>query len=331
VHKNPTTLRPVVSTTNSLLAVFSTWLHYKMKTLLPFIKSHTQNSIEVIKDLKAIQLPKNALLFSADAVSMYTNIDTATGVLSMRDFLESNREQIPESFPSSLFLHVLEIVMNHNIFSFADTYWHQLSGMAMGTPTACPYATITYGHFENSEILPRFNNNLLYYKRYIDDIFGIWIPSTDNNSDSWLQFKTLLNTWGNLKWKIEEPSSHTVFLDLNIHLHNSKITTRTFQKHMNLYLYIPLLLANPPSCLKGLIAGEMHRYWLQNSPADYKAILLKFIERLQNRGHTLPSLLPIFTQAAQTLDSGTPLVNERCNNNSNTLYIHKTYHPSGLQ
>jgi len=77
-----------------------------------------------------------------------------------------------------------KIVMNHNIFSFADTYWHQLSGMAMGTPTACPYATITYGHFENSEILPRFNNNLLYYKRYIDDIFGIWIPSTDNNSDS---------------------------------------------------------------------------------------------------------------------------------------------------
>jgi hypothetical protein len=32
VHKNPVTLRPVVSTTNSLLAVFSIWLDYKMKT-----------------------------------------------------------------------------------------------------------------------------------------------------------------------------------------------------------------------------------------------------------------------------------------------------------
>ncbi len=32
VHKNPFSLRPVVSTTNSLLAVFSTWLDYKMKT-----------------------------------------------------------------------------------------------------------------------------------------------------------------------------------------------------------------------------------------------------------------------------------------------------------
>jgi len=30
VHKNPIALRPAVSTTNSLLAVFSTWLDYKM-------------------------------------------------------------------------------------------------------------------------------------------------------------------------------------------------------------------------------------------------------------------------------------------------------------
>jgi hypothetical protein len=171
----------------------------------------------------------------------------------------------------------------------------------------------------------------LYYKRYIDDIFGIWIPSTDINSDSWLQFKTLLNTWGNLKWKIEEPSSHTVFLDLNIHLHNSKITMSTLQKNMNLYLYIPPLSAHPPSCLKGLIASEMRRYWLQNNLADYKVILLKFIERLLDRGHTLPSLLPIYTQAAQTLDSCTHLVNKMRYNNSNTLYIHKAYHSSGLQ
>jgi hypothetical protein len=170
--------------------------------------------------------------------------------------------------------------MNNNIFSFADTYWHQLSGTAMGTPTACAYATITYGHFENSQFCQDSTTIHCTIKRYIDDIFGIWIPSTDNNSDSWLQFKTLLNTWGNLKWKIKEPSSYTVFLDLNIHLHNSKITTSTY---MNLYLYIPPLSVHPPSCLKGLIAGEMRHYWLQNDPADYKAILLKFIERLLDR------------------------------------------------
>jgi hypothetical protein len=44
VHKMPFTLRPIVSSTNGFLAIFSTWLDYKMKTLLPLIKSYIKNS-----------------------------------------------------------------------------------------------------------------------------------------------------------------------------------------------------------------------------------------------------------------------------------------------
>jgi hypothetical protein len=153
--------------------------------------------------------------------------------------------------------------------------------MAMGTPAACD----------------------------IDDIFGIWFPSTNHNSDAWQQFKVLLNNWGNLKWKTKEPSTRIVFLDLNIHLQNSKIITSTYQKNMNLYLYIPPLSAHPPSCLKGLIAGEMHCHWLQNSPEKYKSMLLNYIECLLDRGHTLANLTPTLTQAAQALDN--------CTQNSN--------------
>jgi hypothetical protein len=80
VHKTPTTLCPVVSTINSLLSVFSTWLDYQMKKLLPFIKSYLKNSKEVIEDLKNIHIPPNALLFSADATAMYNNIDSDTGL-----------------------------------------------------------------------------------------------------------------------------------------------------------------------------------------------------------------------------------------------------------
>ena len=64
-----------------------------------------------------------------------------------------------------LFLHILEIVMRNNIFSFSNIYWIQLSGTAMGTPAACSYATITYGHFENTEILTEFRPQILFYKK----------------------------------------------------------------------------------------------------------------------------------------------------------------------
>jgi len=42
----------------------------------------------------------------------------------------------------------------------------------MGTPAASAYATVTYGHFENLVIFLKFQKNLLYHCRYIDDILG---------------------------------------------------------------------------------------------------------------------------------------------------------------
>jgi len=125
------------------------------------------------------------------------------------------------------------------------------------------------------------------------------------------------------------PSSHTVFLDLNIRIQNNKIITSTYQKKMNLYLYIPHLSAHPPSCFKGLIAGK---YWLKNNSEDYKNILVKFIERLWARGHTIATLAPIFTQVALLLDSYTlSSVTRESSKKENTLYIHWTYHPKGIQ
>ncbi len=239
VHKTPVSLRPVVSTSGSLSAIFSTWLDYKMKELLPLIKSHIHNSFQIIEDFKTLELPENALLFSADAISMYTNINTDIGITSIKDFLEINKIKISQDFPHSLFLQVLELVMRNNIFAFSDTYWHQRSGTAMGTPAACAYAMITFGHYENTTILQDFTPNLLYYKRYIDDVVGIWLPPEQNNTALWSQFKEKLNGWGQLNWKIEDPSKHTVFLDLELTINRTKITTKTYQKNMNLYLYIP--------------------------------------------------------------------------------------------
>jgi hypothetical protein len=249
----------------------------------------------------------------------------------MKELIQANSDRIPETFPTNLSLQILEIIMTNNIFSFGETFWLQLTGTAMGTPMACSYATITFGQHENSKILPKFNQHLIYYKRYIDDVFGVWKPSTSNNNEAWEQFKMELNNWAGLHWKIEEPSHKTVFLDLNIQLVNSTILTSTYQKGLNLYLYIPPLLAHPPSCLKGLIAGEMHRYWIQNSPEEFQNILTKFIERLLNRGHTLEGLAPIIQQAASSLDYNNTQLTNNPQTNDNTLYIHRVYHPNGLQ
>jgi len=333
VHKNPVTLRPVVSTTNSLLAIFSVWLDYKMKDLLPLIQSYIKNSTTIIKELEQLNIPENALLFTADATSMYTNIDTETGITAIREFLLDNHMAIPTSFPTDLFLQVLTIVMENNIFSFSNTYWLQLTGTAMGTPAACNYATITFGTHENKEILPRFSRQILYYRRYIDDIFGIWIPTTVNigQDATWNSFKERLNNWGSLQWVIDKPSTQVHFLDLNITINKGKITTSTYQKDMNLYLYIPPRSAHPSSCLKGLLHGELQRYWIQNNPTDFQEMAYKFIQRLLARGHTIDELTPLLLQAASHLNTARTVDLPKNTQNADTLFIHWQHHPQGLQ
>jgi hypothetical protein len=329
VHKTPVTLRPVVSSSSSFLSVFSVWLDLKMKDLLPLVKSYIKNSMTIINDLKELFIPDDALIFTADAKSMYTNIDTATGVAAIRDFIIVNRDQIPADFPTDLFLQILTTVMENNIFTFAGTYWQQLSGTAMGTPAACAYATITFGQHENNLILPTYHSQLIYYKRYIDDIFAIWLPPERQKISTWNKFKEDLNNWGSLEWAIEEPSLSTTFLDLNLQIIGNTIKTSTYQKPMNLYLYIPPKSSHPPSCLKGLISGELRRYFFQNSTTDFQAILTKFIWRLVNRGHTIDDLTPLLLQAASNLDRST--LTHTATENPSTLFLHWTYHPNGLQ
>jgi len=71
----------------------------------------------------------------------------------------------------------------------------------MGTLAAPHYSIISYSYcyHDNTPILPTFSDNLLYNKRYIDDIIGIWIDSAHN---SWDSFKTQLNRFGSLQWNV---------------------------------------------------------------------------------------------------------------------------------
>jgi len=219
--------------------------------------------------------------------------------------------------------------MDNNIFSYENSYWIHLSGTAMGTPVACAFATISYGQFENTTILTTFAQNLINYKRYIDDIFNIWLPPVHNKDTTWAAFTETLNNWGKLQWVIHNPSLKSTFLDLNITINNRKIVTSTYQKDLNLYLYIPPRSAHPPSCLKGLIYGELQRYWRQNpDPNDFKAILSRFFTRSLDRGHDPCTLTPIILQGAAKTDHQTRTTIN--NTEKKVLYINWPYHPNGI-
>eukprot|EP00956_Cyclotella_meneghiniana_P000184 scaffold247_cov39-Cyclotella_meneghiniana.AAC.5 len=90
----------------------------------------------------------------------------------------------------------MKIVFRNNLFKFGDTYWRQKSGTAMGTPPAPPYATIFYAIHEN-EMLKKWSEQVPFYKRFIDDVFGIWLTHNDPSQDEilWKEFCDDMDKW----------------------------------------------------------------------------------------------------------------------------------------
>ena len=106
----------------------------------------------------------------------------------------------------------------------------------MGTSAAVMWATIYFGYHKQHTLIPKYGQYLLYFKRYIDDIIGI---SVFDDSSTWEEFKAEVDNFGILTWGFEEPSKEVNFLDMTFSIVGDGIESHTYQKKMNLYLYIP--------------------------------------------------------------------------------------------
>jgi len=326
VHKTPFKTRPIVSCVNSYLNVFSKWLSYRFTELLAFVPTYTKDSFQILKELTTLQVPTHAKLFTCDAVSMYTNIDSTHGLYVITSWLEDYSAEIPPNFPTALFLKILRIVMTENIFQLDDTFWQQTFGTSMGTSCACAYATMYWGYIERKHIIPKWQQHLLFFRRFIDDKFGVWLGS----SEDFTNFITDINSYCQLSWETAGLSKSVTFLDLTISLHqDNTIHIKTFQKPTNLHLYIPPNSAHPPGVLKSIIYGNLRRYWLQNTDiTDFITVTQQFANRLSARGYDKQTIVHLFSEAAKRLD-GTIIAKKRAENN--TIYLHWTWHPRDIK
>jgi hypothetical protein len=106
---------------------------------------------------------------------MYNNIDTEHAILVITWWLKDldSKNLLPENFPLEAVIEAMTIIMRNNIFEWGDMFFLQLLGTAMGTSSAVMWATLYYAYHEVHTLIPKHGHNLLYFKRFIDDIFGV--------------------------------------------------------------------------------------------------------------------------------------------------------------
>ena len=67
---------------------------------------------------------------------MYTNIDTAHPLKTISEFLRNATICCHVDINADNVIAALTIIMRHNVFTFDNRYWVQLTGTAMGAPEA---------------------------------------------------------------------------------------------------------------------------------------------------------------------------------------------------
>jgi hypothetical protein len=178
----------------------------------------------------------------------------------------------------------------------------------------------------------------MFYVRFIDDVLGIWLLYEDPlvNDQRWNDFTLDMNGWNGLEWVCEKPTTTVNFMDLTIRIENGRLVTTIFEKAQNLYLYIPPHSSHPKGVLTGLIFGQVlriRRLCSLSTDADEK--ISQFFERLQHRGHTTASLVPLFSRAEKNasrfINRSTEdidrLKQKKWIDSRKQIYFHLQFHP----
>ena len=340
VHKSPHALRPINAKCGTGPESISKWLDYELQKLVHLIPSNIKDSKAYHARITGRQWPAGTKIITADATAMYDNITIDHGIEIVGKWLNhlNDNNELPDDFPDTkIILDALNFIMKNNITQFGDCFFKQLCGTAMGTSVAVMYASLYYGWHEKVRLLPGYKEEIQDLARFVDDLSILWLGSLERFNE----LKEDINDFGILRWKVEEPSNQGIFLDLVISISpEGTVSTKTYQKPMNLYLYLLPSSAHQKNTMRGVIFGELKRYYWQNTDKqDYVDVARLFFQRLLDRGWEFNILRSWFEDANYKVCNPPQLpqaVSETTtSDNDDTIYLklgsfHPHYIPSRI-
>ena len=125
----------------------SEFLDYHLKSVMQEGKSYIKDTGDFLQKIKKINaIPENAILVTADVVGLYPSIPHQAGLEALREALNKRKSQ---NVPTEKLVKMAEFVLKNNYFEFSDKVFQQISGTAIGTKFAPPYACIFMDQVEN--------------------------------------------------------------------------------------------------------------------------------------------------------------------------------------
>ncbi|XP_053556368.1 uncharacterized protein LOC128647639 [Bombina bombina] len=258
LHKPPG--RPIVSAVQSLTQPVAQVIDILLQPTVKGVRSYIADTNDLIRKMRDVSVETGDILVTLDVNSLYTIIPHDKGMDAVRTHLTEGR--LYEGPPVEYLLTLLEYCLSHNYFRFDTKFYLQIAGTAMGSNMAPSYANIFMFQFENDYLWNTDTSSIVFYVRYIDDVFLIWRGGQRTLLD-W--FNYLNNTETTVRFKISHNEKEIQFLDLNIYIQGHKLGSTLYHKPTDRNSILSANSCHPPTLLRGIIKSQMIRVIRNNS------------------------------------------------------------------
>ena len=284
VHKVGHPGRPVISSAGCHTEKISAYVDEHLKPAAQSLPSYIKDSNDFIKKILHIgKVPTESILVTLDVSSLYTNIDNIEGLKAMKEKLEERCVTNPTATTLCL---LMKLILSLNNFIFNGQNYQQIKGTAMGTRAAPNYANLYMGKFEAHHIFESiWIAFILYYCRFIDDLFFIWTHSEDELK----QFLEYMNSVDeNIKFTHKFSKHKIDFLDVTVIKDTQgNLSTDVYQKETDTHSYLHQESAHPENCKKGIPYSQFLRLRrLCTKDNTLKRRLTEYTEYFVNAGYS---------------------------------------------
>jgi len=253
-HKIPPG-RPIVGNSYSEDTEICKFIDSFLKPIVakqPFVLSNTDQLLYALANLS---IKKEAILFSLDVNSLYTNIPIAKGIETVKYFFDKYPDQ---NRSDKHILSLLSISLYKNDFVFNGKYFRQTKGVAMGKQFAPNFANLYMSRWENHVLNELSGLKPIIWLRYIDDIFGIW----EHSLTDLLTFIGKINKIDeNIQVLANTSFSDIQFLDLVLFkTQESNLSSMVYLKPTSSLKLIHPRSLHPSHTKNGVIVSQILRY-----------------------------------------------------------------------
>ena len=242
--------RPVIANCGTPTEKVSEFLDHHLQPVMKSGKSYVKDTGDFIEKIRNLgKIPKDSFLVTADVVGLYPSIPHEAGLNALYEKLEQRSDK---KVSSTDLVNMAEFVLKNNYFEFDTKVHQQISGTAIGTKFAPPYACIFMDKVEN-EFLETQTIKPLVWLRYIDDIFFIW-----NESEEKLEtfLKNLNEFHPNLRFTSEKSKTSVNFIDLTINLVDQELETNLYCKPTDCHQFLDFNSAHPIHIKKSIVYSQ---------------------------------------------------------------------------